>query len=56
MHTGAGGGPNCVHRLEVTSAVRQVVLRRAPMCPCRLFVKLMLDYLNEVAYPAQQVG
>lgn len=24
--------------------------------PHRLFVKLVLDYLNEVAYPAQQVG
>ncbi|KAG2487100.1 hypothetical protein HYH03_014213 [Edaphochlamys debaryana] len=48
------GQPKAVLYLDVQSPEAYTSPRAAVLT--RLFVKLMLDYLNEVAYPAQQAG
>ncbi|PNH06715.1 Zinc-metallopeptidase, peroxisomal [Tetrabaena socialis] len=48
------GQPKAVLYLDVQSPEAYSSPRAAVMT--RLFVKLMLDYLNEMAYPAQQAG
>ncbi|GFR51999.1 hypothetical protein Agub_g14534, partial [Astrephomene gubernaculifera] len=48
------GQPKAVLNLNIYSPEAYASPRAAVMT--RLFTKLMLDYLNEVAYPAQQAG